>query len=71
MLYIKFQGHRSLGSKELFKFLPYMSMVMLPGTFEQIFTPHIPWKLHMKKPHALSRPFCLTILMENQNIATG
>ena len=26
----------------------YMGMVMWPGTFEQIFIPHISWRLHMK-----------------------
>ena len=26
----------------------YMFMVMWPGTFEQIFIPHISWRLHMK-----------------------
>ena len=45
MLYTKFQGHQSLGSEEgdLWQFLPYMgleaSLVMWPGTFEQIFIP--------------------------------
>ena len=44
MLYTKFQGHRQRSSKEedLLSFVPYMGMVMWPGTFEQIFIPHIP-----------------------------
>ena len=50
MLYTKFQGHRPLGSEEedFLCFSPYVDMVMLPGTFEQIFIPHIPLRLHMK-----------------------
>ena len=46
MLYTKFQGHRLLGSEEedFLSFSPYMVMVMRPGTFEQIFIPHIPWR---------------------------
>ena len=50
ILYTKFQGHRPLGSEEedILSFSPYMGMVMSPGTVEQIFLPHIPWRLHMK-----------------------
>ena len=34
--------------EDFLSFSPYMGMVMWPGTFEQIFIPHIPWSLHMK-----------------------
>ena len=34
--------------KDFWSFSQYMDMVMWPGTFEQIFIPHIPWRLHMK-----------------------
>ena len=50
MLYTKFQGHQPLGSEEeeFWSFSSYMGMLMWPGTFEQIFIPHIPWRLVMK-----------------------
>ena len=49
--YINFHPCRSIRKEIwlcLLKFLPYMGMVMWPGTCEQIFIPHIPWMLHMK-----------------------
>ena len=47
MLYTKFQGHRPIDSEEedFWSFSPNMGMVMWPGPFEQIFIPHIPWRL--------------------------
>ena len=50
LLHTKFQGHRPLGSEEtdFLSFSPYMGIAMWPGTFKQIFIPHIPWRRHMK-----------------------
>ena len=34
--------------EDFWRSLPYMRMAMWPEQFEQIFIPHIPWRLHMK-----------------------
>ena len=49
MPYTNFQSHQLLGPEEegVRSFSPCMSIVMWPGTFEQILFPHIPWRLRM------------------------
>ena len=48
MLYTKFQRHRPLGSEEDFIFLDIYGYGHMTWNFEQLFTPHTPWRLHMK-----------------------
>ena len=49
MLYTKFQGYQPLVYEKRFLkfFLPHMGMVRWSGNFEQIFIPHVPWRLHL------------------------
>ena len=54
MLYTKFHGKRSTGSREDFRrILPYMGvaaiLVMCPRRREQTLSSLYPWKLHRKK----------------------